>query len=167
MILGDGALLLLKPRDMGIAEHRHAIRAHADDLVDGIQKALRRLQREAINQIDVDGLKSERAGTGQKQPWSSRTAGSGGLIFLHVRIEILNAHGNPVESQPAQRGQLVFPGYARIDLNADFRIRGKAKAFFGVKKQVLELGGAEIGGCAASPVKLDHRPRSIDIARAS
>ena len=76
--------------------------------------------------------------------------------LLHLRLEILNAHAEPVESQPAQSFQVRATGDARIDLDSDFRVRREGKALARVQKKIFHLRGREIGRRAAAPVELDH-----------
>jgi hypothetical protein len=44
---------------MGVAEHRHAVRIERDHLLDGLRKALGGLQRQAVDQVNVDAVKAK------------------------------------------------------------------------------------------------------------
>ena len=76
--------------------------------------------------------------------------------LLHLGLEILDAHAEPVESQAAQRFEMRAIGDARIDFDADFGVRREREALARVHEKVFHLRGREIGGRAAAPVELDH-----------
>src|ERR1700736_3234602 len=70
-------------------------------------------------------------------------------------MKVLNAHAQSIEAQAAQRLQMRLCGDARIDLNANFRVRGESKTFRCVMKKTFHLIGGQIRGRAPAPVKLD------------
>src|SRR5712692_4470370 len=55
-VRGEGALLLLQPRHVRVAEERYAIRGEFKNLIHGVGKSVRRLVGKAVNQIDVDAI---------------------------------------------------------------------------------------------------------------
>ena len=146
---------------MRIAEHRDPVRRHANDLVDGFHEALRSLVRQAVNQVDVDRIKTERAAKVQQtlrhvvrlDPVHS---------LLDQRIEILDAHRDPVETEPPQGPDLLFRRDARIHFYSNFRIRRELEALPGVQEQILELGRAHVRGGSTAPMKLNHRARAVE-----
>ncbi len=116
---------------------------------------------QSINQIDIDRLEARFAAQVEYR--------SGHLIrlnamdrFLYDQVEILNAHGYPVESQAPEHLDLGFRSCARVHLDADFRVLCEGKAVPDVVKEVLHLGGTEIGWRAAAPMQLHHGPGMIE-----
>ena len=77
--------------------------------------------------------------------------------FLHLGLEILNAHAQAVEAEAAQGFQVRAIGDARINFDADFRIRREGKSLARVAEKIFHLRGSQIGGRSAAPVKLNHR----------
>ena len=78
--------------------------------------------------------------------------------FLHFGMEILNAHAQAVEAEPPQRFQMRVRGDARIDLDADFRVRRERKPLGREAEQCFHLFRRQISGRAAAPVKLHDGP---------
>ncbi len=81
--------------------------------------------------------------------------------FLHLGVEILDPHRDPVEPQAAQRAQLVRAGDARVDLDPDFGVGRQREPFARVLEELLELRGVQVGRGPASPVQLDDGPLPV------
>ena len=78
--------------------------------------------------------------------------------LLHFRLKILNAHAQPVESEPAQRFEMRAAGDARVDFDSDFRVGRERKSLARIAEKIFHLRGREIRRRAAAPVKLNHGP---------
>ena len=100
--LVDLALVFLEARDMGIAEHRKAVRAQLDAFVDGVETRRDGLVRQSVDQIEIDA--------GDAGPPQAFGRG-GGLLetlhpvdgALHGRIEALHAEARPVDAAEGKR----------------------------------------------------------------
>src|SRR5262249_13740831 len=142
---------------MCIAEQRDAIRIQTQDLVHGLGKGRRRLIRQSVNQVDVDAVKSQLP-RGINNPLGHLIGLDTVNGLLHLRLEVLNAHAQPVEAKPA-KGLEVSPRCdAGIDLDANLRIRTKRKVLARKFEEILDLRRRKIGWRAAAPVELNDRP---------
>ena len=154
---GQRALLLAQPGHVRVAEHGHAIRRDGHHLLYGVREALGGLQRQAIDQVDVDAVKAkparffnQRARHFQRLHAMNR--------FLHFWMKILNAHAQAVEAQLPQHLKMRERCDARIDLNPDFCVRRERKTLCREAEQAFHLFRRQIRGCATAPVKLHHGP---------
>ena len=128
------------------------------------QKAVRGLVGQTIDQVDV--YRFEAQGPAQvEQPLREFERLDAMDRFLDERVEILNPHGNPIEAESPEHDRLVFGRNSRIDLDADFRVRGEIEPFRGVREEILELRGAQVSGGPPAPVKLNDGPRTVDALR--
>src|SRR5258708_1341282 len=90
-VRGEGALLLLQPRHVRVAEEGNAIRGESKNLIHGVSKSVRGLVGKAVNQIDVDAIKAEFAG-GEEQVSRHFVRLNAMHRLLHIGMEVLNAH---------------------------------------------------------------------------
>ena len=101
---------------MGVVEDGQPVWRELDDAVQGAQKSLHRLKREAVDEIDADGTEALGAGRLQHRQ---------GLLLclnpvdrlLHRGIEILYTQAHAVETQAPQQGDGVRIRLPRIDLD--------------------------------------------------
>src|SRR5271166_1888937 len=93
--------MALHPRDMGVAKNGDTIGLEIKRAARGARDSLRRLQRQAINQIKIERTDAE----------SARRVGAGLRLlvrllapdcFLHQRLEVLNAKADPSDAHYAQ-----------------------------------------------------------------
>ena len=103
---GQRALLLAKPGHVRIAEHGHAIGSEREDLIDGVRETLGGLVGQAVDQVHVDALEAKLARLGDQFGGHFQRLHAIHRL-LHLGIEILNAHAQAVEAQPAQRFQML------------------------------------------------------------
>ena len=76
--------------------------------------------------------------------------------FLHLELEILNPHAQPVEAHLAHRLQVRARGYSRVHFDPDLRVRRKREALPRVREQVLDLLRRKVGRRSTAPMKLRH-----------
>src|ERR1700730_7548274 len=113
---GEGALLLLQPRHVRVAEEGNAIRSESKNLIHGVGKSVCRLVGKAVNQIDVDAIKAEFA-RGEEQVARHFVRLNAMYRLLHIGMEVLNAHAKTVEAELAQSFEMLAGGHARVDLD--------------------------------------------------
>ena len=145
------------PRHEGKRVDGHTIGTHREHRVDRGGKRLARLQRQAVDEIDVDGRK----------PKPPRVVEEGLRHFdrldtvdgrLHGRREVLHAHRQTVEAEIAQQVELFERRHARVDFDGrlavgvDVEVRGDGVVKIGY------LFRAQVGGRAAAPVVLHDLP---------
>ena len=53
-VFGDLALMLLERGNVGVAEHRKAVRPEFDAFGDGVETGVYRLQRKPVEQVEID-----------------------------------------------------------------------------------------------------------------
>src|SRR5467141_4570472 len=154
-VRGKGALLLLQPRHVRIAEEGNAIRGESKNLIHGVGKCVCRLVGKAVNQIDVDAIEAEFAG-GEEQVARHFVGLNAMHRLLHIGMEVLNAHAQTVEAELAQGFEMLAGGYARVDLYAYFTVGVEMKVLFGECEQILDLFGSQVRWRAAAPMELHH-----------
>ena len=152
----ERALLLLEPRDVSVAEERDTVRTEPDNLIHGVGEAVRRLVRQAVNQIHVDALETETA-RAEEQVARHFVGLQAMHRFLHVGVKILDAHAEAVEAELAEGFKMCARCDAWIDFDADFTIRCEVKAFACKCKKILDLLRGKIRRCAAAPMELHYR----------
>src|SRR5216684_2635328 len=113
-----GALLLLQPRHVSIAEESYAIRGEFKNLIHGVGKSVRRLVGKAVNQIDVDAIEAEIA-RDEEQVARHFVRLNAVHRLLHAGMEVLNAHAETVEAELAQSFEMLAGGDARINLDTN------------------------------------------------
>ena len=118
-------------------------------------KSVRRLVGKAVNQIDVDAIEAEFA-RGEEQVARHFVGLNAMHRFLHIGVEVLNAHAETVEAELAQSFEMLAGGYARVDLDAYFTVGVEMKVLFGECEQILDLIGCQVRWRAAAPMELDH-----------
>ena len=149
------ALLLFQPRHVCIAEHGDAVRREPYDLLHRVLETLGGLVGQAVDQVHVDAVESQFARVGDQV--ARHFIGLNPVHrFLHLGLEVLNAHAQPVEAHLAHRLQVRARGHTRIYLDPDLRVRRKREALPRVGEQVLDLLGGKIRRRSAAPVKLRH-----------
>ena len=122
-----------------------------------MREALGGLQRQAVDQVDVDAVKAEPARLFDQVARHFERLDAVNR-FLHFGMEILNAHAQAVEAEPPQRFQMRVRRHARIDFDADFRVRRERKPLGREAEQAFHLLRRQIRRCAAAPVKLHDGP---------
>src|SRR5713226_9572819 len=122
-----------------------------------MREAFGRLMRQAINQIDIDAVKAERARGLQKVARQFEWLVAVDRL-LHLGMKILDAHAEPVEAEPAECFQVRPRGHARVDLDADFGVLRKSEALASGAEEVFYLFRRQISWRSSAPVKLNHGP---------
>src|SRR6266403_875581 len=152
-VRGEGALLLLQPRHVRIAEEGNAIRGESKNLIHGVGKCVCRLVGKAVNQIDVDAIEAEIA-SGEEQVARHFVGLNAVDGLLDFGLEVLNAHAETVETELAQRFEVGAGSDTRVNLDANLAIGVELKVFFRESEEILDLFGRQIGWRAAAPVEL-------------
>jgi len=98
---GEGTLLFFQPGNVGVAEKSDAIGSEFQDLIHGVREAVGRLIGQAIDQVDVDAVKTEIA-SGEEQVARHFERLNTVDGFLHVGVKILDAHAEAVEAEFAE-----------------------------------------------------------------
>src|SRR5712664_1570303 len=75
--------------------------------------------------------------------------------FLHIGMEILNSHAQAIEAEPPQGLQVFAGSYSRINLDSNLGASSERKPGAHGRKQIFDLLGSQIGGSAATPMKLN------------
>ena len=118
---GEGSLLFFQPRNVSVANEDDAIGGELKDLIHSVRESVGRLIGQAIDEVDVDAVKTEIARGKEQVPghfeWLNTVDG-----FLHVSVKILDAHAEAVEAELAESFQMLARGDARVNLDADFRV---------------------------------------------
>jgi len=140
---------------MGIVEQREPVRLQVDDRLHSPAEACRRLQWQAVNQVDAQRMVLQRAGR--------LDDGAGLLQGLHaiygaldIRVQILHADADAVEAQFAEQSDgwpIRFPG---VDFDAEVAviIVLQVEVLAQMTHQPPQLIMAEKRRCAAAKVQL-------------
>ncbi len=150
-------LVLDLVRNMRVAVHGEPVRAQVDSRLDGLFPRFGPLFRQPVDQVYIHAAKAQFAAP------SDQPARFGfGLVtvddLLHVRVEVLHAHADPVESQRAQRFELLPCRHARVHFECNFCIPrdGEVPRERAEQRPYLRHGQERRG--AAAPVYLPHGP---------
>ena len=73
----DLALVLLERGNVCVAEHREAVRTQFDALGDGVQTRLHRLQRQAVEQVEIEPADADPAQSFDRDAPSVRSSAGG------------------------------------------------------------------------------------------
>src|SRR5271156_2504610 len=152
----ERALLLFQPGHVGVAEHGDAIGRERQSFINRVLETFRGLVGQAVDQIHVEAFETELARGGDQI--ARHFVGLHAMNrFLHLGLEILDAHAQAVEAEAAQGFQMGAIGDARVNLDADLRVWREGESLARVAEQIFHLCGSQIGGRSAAPVKLNHR----------
>ena len=152
----NAALRLEAFGQMRIGIQGNAIWPQTLDLLQRAVKGLRRLQGQAIDQIDVDRLKTQAARRlHQSKHLLCRLDAVHG--FLHGGVKVLHAKTQAVETQLGQNGQAAFVHGARVHLNGVFTARHEFKVRAQQGHELPQLLVAHEGGRAAAQMQLADR----------
>ena len=114
----DQALRTHQLRQVRVAVSGDAVRAQGDDLAQGHVEAGHGLQRQAVDQVDTHRLELGRTGGGD-QGVDLLLALLAIDCGLHVRVEVLHAEAQAVETELAQVFDLFSADGARVDLDGE------------------------------------------------
>ena len=151
----DQLLVRLEPRDVRIVEDGNAVGAVLDHAPDGLPERRRRLERQPIDEVEVDALKPELA-----CPAVDLRRHGFGLDavdrLLDPDVEVLDAHAHPVEAGLAEGDEMLPVQFARIDLDADFSLAVDVEQAHDRAGHVGNLVREQMRRCASAPVQLHH-----------
>ena len=146
-------LVALLPRDEGEAVHGDPVRSHRDHLVERSGEGLRRLQRQPVDQVDVDAVETALAAV-VEEIFGLLVA----LVAVHDGLdlgrEVLHTHAQPVEAHVAQRVDVRVRGHARIDLDRHLGFGQDLEAIAHRLVEPSQLFRGVVGRRAAAPVVL-------------
>ena len=141
------------PRHVRVAEDSEPVRFHFQHGVERFVERLRRLVRQAVDEVEVD-----RAVTQFAHPVHrllrhlARLDAMDGL--LDFRIEILHAHRGAVETDFAQRDHVVAREPARVHFHTGFNVRRKCEVFMDDFAEPADFVGLQKRRRAAAEVEL-------------
>ena len=125
LLLLQDFLRRLDPRHVRVAEHGEPVGLHLQHGVERFVERLRRLVRQAVDEVEVDRAVAQLAHPIHRLlRHLARLDAVDGL--LHLRIEILHAHRGAVEADFAQRDHVVAREPARVHLHAGFDVGREA-----------------------------------------
>src|SRR5262245_7410326 len=154
-IFFETSLLMLQNGDVRVAEDGHAVRVQLEDEVERLLKRRPGLLRQTIDQIGIDTLESQRAGI-VKQLACVPVRLDSTDCQLDIRIEVLDAHAQAIESEGTQQLKVLGSRNSWIDLNREFSVLGKIESVRQGIKQFRDLAGIKISRSSAAPVHLGH-----------
>ncbi|MOA09866.1 hypothetical protein D3C78_1297260 [compost metagenome] len=140
---------------VSVVEHRQAVRLQGDDFVDGAGEGVGRLQRQAVDQVEVDRAELQGArGFDDGAGFLEALQAVDGA--LHGGIEVLDAEAYTVESDLAQQAHGRPVGFARVDLDAVVAaiVVEQAEVLTQARHQLTQLVVIEKGRGAAAEVQL-------------
>ena len=120
----ENFLRWLDPRNVRVAEHGEAVGLHFQNGVERFVERLRRLERQAVNQIQIDRAEAEFAHPVHRLLRHLARLDAMDRL-LHFRIKILHAHRGAVEADFAQRDHVFAREPARVHLHARLDVRRK------------------------------------------
>ena len=142
------------PGHVGVGKTGDAIRRQLlDDGADGGAKTCLGLQRQSVDQIDVDRGKTEAARLLDVLPGELERLNPLDRR-LHRRIDVLETHREAVETEPAKGREMLHGGDARIDLKRHLGVRCQPEPRGDGCEEPLALSGGQVRRGAAPPVKL-------------
>src|SRR6266540_1515430 len=152
-LLREQALVRLRPGDVREAEHGEPVRVDRDDPREGVLPGLGRLVRQAVDEIEVHAVEAARARGGHEVR---------GLLLaldppddlLDLRVEVLDAHRDPVEPELRERLDLRPRRDGGIDLDRLLDVLREREVAREDLVTARELLLVEEGGRAAAPVEL-------------
>ena len=120
-VFGDLSLVLLERGNVGVAEHRKTVRPKLDAFGDGVETRVHRLQREPVEQVEIDPANAGPAQTldGSRCLLKTLQPVDGAL---HGGVKTLDAQARAVDAAIAERRHHRLRQRARIDLDGDFSV---------------------------------------------
>ncbi len=138
---------------MGVAEQRDPGRLQSQRQIDHRLDLADRLVRQAVHQIEVDGVDAVPA-----QPAADPLDHRERLVAvdrrLHLRVEILDADAGAVDPGLGQSGDVVLGRVARIDLDRDLGVGGEGEGLAQAGDQRKPVGWRQHRRAAAAPVQV-------------
>jgi hypothetical protein len=114
--LVNAPLRLEHRRQVRVVVQRDAVRVQVQHLEQGLAEFLHRLARQAVDQVEIDGLEPARA-RGLDHVGRELVTLDAVDRALHVRIEVLHADRQAVEAELAKKCDRERIGAARVDLD--------------------------------------------------
>ncbi|MNV37055.1 hypothetical protein D3C71_1285580 [compost metagenome] len=151
----DFALGGKQRRQVRVVKNAQAVRIQLSHAFQSEGEAFRRLLREAVNQVDIRGSKSDFARVVQQRKNKF-------LILLAIDqalnlfVKVLHAHAQAIKALGSQVIEYIQLDFTRIDFNRDFSIGLKTEVGPQKIHQTADLRFVEIGWRTAAPVKLTH-----------
>ncbi len=140
---------------MGVSVERDPVRAQRSHLLDGARQRIRRLQRQAVDQVGVDRFEADLArGLHQLRNLLVRLDAMHGL--LDERVEVLHAEAQTVEAERCQMREPLPAHGARVDLDRNFGSLQKGECASQRAHHAVEFGVRQEGRRSAAEVKLQQ-----------
>ena len=150
----------LEPGHVRVAEDRQPVGRQGEDVVDRPGERLGRLQRQPVDQVDVDRIESRVAEPGDgadvelvRLPAVHRE--------LHIRVGVLHADRGAVGADHLQGLDVVRGQPPGVDLDAELAVDVEAEVLVDHHAQPGELLGGEEGGRSPAEVHLGDRPPAV------
>ena len=151
---------------MRIAVGGDAIRAQGNDLAQGHVETGHGLQRQAVDQVDTHRLEFGLTGGGDQGV---------DLLFtlltidrrLHIRVEVLHAETQAIETELAQVFDLFGADGAGVNLNGELVLVAviQVERLVQAVHQLGQLLAGQVGRCAATEVQLAECARAVEQRR--
>ena len=157
----DHGLVFLHPRHMRIAEQGDAVGPERQRLQQGRFDAVAGLERQAIEQIEIDAGNAARAGAVDHRPCLLETLQPVDRR-LHLRVKILHAEADARHADFGERVEARILHVVRVDLEADLDIGRYWKAARSLRSSFTMSCGLSMVG--EPPPKCTERtviPRSM------
>lgn len=140
---------------MGVCVDRNPVGAQQDHVIEGPLEGLWRLQGEAIDQIQVDGLVSDLSrGVHERLHLKPRLYPMNGDLYLWV--EVLHAKGQPIEAKAMQVLEAKVRDGAGINLNRVLPARHQLKVSLEHGHHITQFSVTQERWGSSSQVKLAH-----------
>ena len=149
-------------RQVGVGVQRDPVRTQRGDLGDGAVERFGGLARQAVDEVDVDRREAEGAGRRHQVAHELERLLAVHRL-LHVRLEVLDAQAEAVESELAQVRQPPCVDGARVDLDRQFGLRREMEVQAQDAHELGELRIAQEGRRAAAQVQLRHRSARAEL----
>ena len=149
---------------MRVTEHRKPVRPEREDVVDGAVEGCRRLQRQAVDQIDVDRGKARLAQPGERL----KVVGVRLHAMdreLHPRIGVLHAERRAVCPNLSECGDVVAGKAAGINFHTELALRRRPEVGADQRAEPPQFVGWEKRRRAAAEMDLGHGPRAVHAGR--
>ena len=149
----DAALGLEALRQVGVAVQSDTVRAQLGDLLERAVERGRALQWQAVNQIDIDGLKPAVAGRlNQREHLLCRLQAV--HCGLHGRVKVLHAKAQAVKAHAGQGVDTCHVHGAGVHLNRQLRACGELEVLRQQAHELAQLVIVHEGRASAAQVQL-------------
>ena len=152
----DLLLVRADPRHEGEGVDRQPVRAELGHQVEARAKGRLGLQRQAVDEIEVDAVGEADAAGALHQRLRLLEGLAATDRRLHLGGEVLHAEAQAVEAEAGERLEMRRRGDPRIDFDRALGVGQKLEVAGDQAEELLELRRLEVGRRPAPPVHLDQ-----------